>query len=373
MSKNKNWYELSFFKYATGMILLLLIIFLLGKIDYFLVPFRNITAAIFLPILISVLLYYLLRPVHKLLTKIKIPASLSILIVFVLLLALIVFISGSTGVMVATQVKQLLSNLPDFITLASEKTTEFLSSGKLDFISSYLPLDQINQQISSTLETVVPFLTSSVVGSVSAVANFAAVLLIVPFILFYFLKDDKMFYEKLQKLIPDKHRSSACEIIEDVDKTLSVYIIGQAIVALTIGILLYISYLIIGVDYALILALFGMITAFIPILGAFIGAIPAVLIGLTVSPWMALKVIIVIIIAQQLEGNLISPQIMGKRMNIHPLTFIIVLLAAAAVAGFIGMLVAVPCYAVAKVLIKSFQRLYKLKKDAETASVFKGS
>ncbi len=358
------WYKHKFFKYMLGLLLILVNIYLFGKIDYFLIPFRNIIAAIFLPILISVLLYYLLRPLHRLLVKIRIPASLSILIIFILLLVLMAVISGSTGVMVATQVKELVTDLPEFIDLASQKTIEFFNSGKLDFISDYVPIEQINQQISTTLEKVVPFLTQSVIGSVSAVANIATVLIIVPFILFYLLKDDRLFYKNLQNLIPEKHRDASIEIIEDVDKTLSVYIIGQAIVALTIGTLLYIAYLILGLDYALILALFAMITAFIPILGAFIGAIPAVLIGLTVNPLMALKVIIVIVIAQQLEGNLISPQIMGKRMNIHPLTFIIVLLAAASVAGFIGMLIAVPVYAVLKVLIKNFRKLYQLRKQS---------
>ena len=68
------------------------------------------------------------------------------------------------------------------------------------------------------------------------------------------------------------------------------------------------------------------------------------------------------VIVQQLEGNLLSPQIMGKRMNIHPLTFLVLLLVAASLFGFIGMLIAVPVYAVIKVISKSFYKLYKLRK-----------
>jgi predicted PurR-regulated permease PerM len=152
-------------------------------------------------------------------------------------------------------------------------------------------------------------------------------------------------------------------MLDDVDKTLSAYIIGQAIIALTIGILMYIGYLILGLNYALILAVFAMVTAFIPILGAFIGVIPAVLVGLTVNPLMALKVLILMIIVQQLEGNLISPQIIGKRLNIHPLTFIIILLAAASLFGFIGMLIAVPVYAVCKIIGKKIYEIYRMDKS----------
>jgi len=352
------WYKHNFFKYTMGLLLILVNILLLGKIDFFLVPLRNVLATIFLPLLISGLLYYLMRPLVNWITKFKIPRTLAILIGFILLLGLLTLISASTGTMIASQISQLYESLPGFFELAGEKTVEFFNNGGL----SFMPIDELQQQLSSLLQKVVPFVSNGLISGISVVANAASALIIVPFFLFYLLKDDKLFHRRMLAIIPERHRDSGEDILEDVDKTLSTYIIGQAIVALTIGVLMYIGYLILGLDYALILALFALITAFIPILGAFIGIIPAIIVGLTVNPLMALKVLILMIIVQQLEGNLLSPQIMGKRMNIHPLTFLILLLVAASLFGFIGMLIAVPVYAVIKVISKSFYKLYKLRK-----------
>ena len=352
------WYKHNFFKYAMGLLLILVNIFLLGKIDFFLVPLRNVLATIFLPLLISGILYYLMRPLVNWIVKFKIPRTVAILIGFVILIVILAVISASTGSMVVSQLSRLYSSLPDFFEIAGEKTTEFFDKGFLSFI----PVYDLQQQLSGVLQRVVPFLSNGLLSGISVVANATAALVIVPFFLFYLLKDDHLFHRRMLAIIPEKHRDSGEEILEDVDKTLSTYIIGQAIVALTIGVLMYIGYLILGLDYALILALFALITAFIPILGAFIGIIPAILVGLTINPLMALKVLILMIVVQQLEGNLLSPQIMGKRMNIHPLTFLVILLVAASLFGFIGMLIAVPVYAVIKVIGKSFYKLYKLRK-----------
>ena len=353
------WYKNRFFKYALGLLLILVNIYLLGKIDYFLVPLRNVLGTIFFPLLISGLLYYLLRPLVNLLVRLKIPRSLSILILFVVLLALISLVSASAGSMLVNQASQLYNNAQNYIQISTEKTVEFFNSGSLSFI----PVEQLQQQLTGFLSKLVPFLSQSIISGIAAVANFATVLIIVPFILFYLLKDDKIFRKYLLNLIPKNHRDNGDEILDDVDKTLSAYIIGQAILALSVGVFMYIGYLILGLDFALLLAIFALITAFIPILGAFIGVIPAVLLSLTVSPLMALKVLILMIIVQQLEGNLLSPQLMGKRMNIHPLTFIIILLAAASLAGFIGMLIAVPVYAVIKIVGKKIYEIYKLDKE----------
>lgn len=352
------WYKNNFFKYAAGLLLVLLNILLLGKIDFFLVPLKNVLAAVFLPLLISGALYYLLRPLINWMTKFKIPRTAAILISFVLLFALLAIFSAVTGSMVAVQLSQLYKGLPGFYNMASEKMKEFFQNGSLTF----LPLDQLQQQITGLLQKIVPFLTNGLVSGISTVANAAAALVIVPFFLFYLLRDGQFFRKRLLELIPERLRLCGEEILEDVDRTLSTYIISQATVALTIGLLMYIGYLVLGLDYAMILALFALITAFIPILGAFIGIIPAMLVGLATNPLMALKVLILMIVVQQLEGNLLSPQLMGKRMNIHPLTFLVILLAAASLFGFIGMLIAVPVYAVLKVVGNSIYKLYKLRK-----------
>ncbi|SIC93771.1 putative permease [Mycobacteroides abscessus subsp. abscessus] len=147
----------------------------------------------------------------------------------------------------------------------------------------------------------------------------------------------------------------------DIDKTLSTYIIGQFIIAFADGVLMYIGYLIIGLDYALVLALFATFLTVVPFLGPLLGIIPAIFVGLMQEPFMVIKILIVLVAVQQLEGNLITPQVMGKRLNIHPLTVILVLLVAGSLYGFIGILVAIPFYSVVKVIVRDFWKFYRLR------------
>lgn len=99
-----------------------------------------------------------------------------------------------------------------------------------------------------------------------------------------------------------------------MDMALSSYIQGQILVSICVGILLYIGYLIIGIDYSLLLTVIAMFTNVIPFLGPIIGVIPALIVAVIDSPFMIVKVLIVMVIAQQIEGNIISPQVMGKSL-----------------------------------------------------------
>lgn len=126
---------------------------------------------------------------------------------------------------------------------------------------------------------------------------------------------------------------------------------------------MYLGYLIIGLKYSLILALFALITSFIPLFGSTIGIVPAVLVGLYEGPSAVVKILILMVLVQQLEGNLISPFLIGKRLDMHPLTLILLFLVAASFYGFIGMLIAVPVYAVLKVLSRNTIRIYRLSRD----------
>jgi len=108
----------------------------------------------------------------------------------------------------------------------------------------------------------------------------------------------------------------------------------------------------VGMDYALLIGIIGGVADLIPYFGPIIGAVPALLLALTKSPWMAFKVAIVILVVQQIEGNLISPKLMGDSVKLHPLWVVFALLAGGEVAGFWGMLLAVPLAAVIKVVIR---------------------
>ena len=351
------WINKPFYKYATAAILVLIIIYLLGKIDYFIWPFQKLIITIFFPIIIAGLLYYILRPVVQFFSK-YIPITSSILLIYG-----VIGTAGYTaihflGPVIITQGEELVEKIPDKLETLASQSKDALNKSSA---SEYLSEDKISQYAKEYVESFPRILSDHAVTIFSTVTSIVTVLLVVPFIVFYFLKDGHKLRPFLLKHIPNNVEAEGNRILKDVDKTLSTYIVGQFIIAIVDGFMMYIGYLIIGLENALILAIFATLLIVVPFLGPFLGTIPAIISGLLISPLTALKVLILLIIVQQIEGHLITPQVMGKRLDIHPLTVILLLLVAGSLYGFIGILIAIPTYSVVKVIIQNFIKFYKLR------------
>lgn len=193
----------------------------------------------------------------------------------------------------------------------------------------------------------------------STLTNVLVTLITFPFILFFLLKDGDRFKRFCVKLLPPRYRDDANQILHNMDVQVGSYIQGQIIVATCIGLLLFIGYLIIGLDYAITLAIIAAVTSVVPYLGPMIAISPAIIIALVASPFMILKLAIVWAAVQFLEGNFISPNIMGKTMQVHPLTIIIVLLVAGNLFGVVGVILGIPGYAILKVIVVHVYNKFK--------------
>ena len=357
------WIKKPFFEYTTAVLLVAITLFFLGKIDYIFEPLQIIIATIFAPVLIGGLLYYLLRPLVKLLMRYvsKITGIGIVFTVIILLLSILVYFFGPV---ITNQVESLANLAPETVEEVTEESNNFLS----DFQLGGLTGTEIREWALNYFENLSEGLLSNVMDILSMVMNIAIVLIVVPFVLFFLLKDDEKFIPHLMKYLPEEHKPEGKKLLKDVDQTLSSFILGQAIVAAVVGALMYIGYLIIGLDYALSLAIFAMFLIIVPFLGPLIGIIPALFVALMSGDlWMAVKVVLVLLVVQQLEGNLVTPNIMGNRLNIHPLTIILLLMIAGALYGFIGILVAIPTYAVVKTLVHNFRLFIRLRKKREVA------
>lgn len=358
------WIRKPFFEYATATLLIVVILFFLGKIDYAIWPFQVVITTIFAPILIAGLLYYLIRPFLHLLMR-AVPKIAGIIVVFstfAIAIALVVYFFGPT-------IKEQMATLGELAPETVEEVTEESESIISDFEFAGVSGRQIQQSILGYVEGLSNNLMENVMDLLSILMNVAVVLIVVPFILFFLLKDDDKLIPHLMKYLSDEHKPEGRKVLKDVDETLSNYIVGQAIVAAVIGVLMFIGYLIIGLENALLLAFFAMSLTIVPFLGPLIGIIPALFVALVGDDplIMAVKVILVLLVVQQIEGNLITPNIMGNRLDIHPLTIILLLLIAAALYGFIGILIAIPLYAVLKTLIHNFRLFIRLRKKREIA------
>jgi predicted PurR-regulated permease PerM len=166
------------------------------------------------------------------------------------------------------------------------------------------------------------------------------------------LKDIDRIESFFLKMLPKNRRSEIARLFRSIDLVLGNYLRGQVIVCFIIGILAFIGYKIIGLPYAFLFAFFVALFNVIPYVGPFFGAIPAILVACTISFKLVIGTVIVNMVVQLLEGNVISPQIVGRSLHLHPLAIIFALLVGEEIAGVWGLLLAVPTLAVGKVVFE---------------------
>lgn len=350
------------FKYGVAIIMIFLIVWLGTKVSFIFTPLVIIFQTLFPPIILAGVLYYLLRPAVNLLAK-KIPKTLSILIVFLAIAGVGTGAVLLIGPQLQNQFNLLVENIPKYsanIQAWAKDLTE--NEWILNLLENdYFSFEKLSEQFEQNASSLLQGIGSKIGVAIGAVANFVMILALVPFVLFFMLKDGRQVPNFLEKILPKKHKKDAYHILEDMDEALSSYIQGQLLVSLFVGIFAYIGYLIIGLEYALVLGFVAMLTNVIPFIGPWIGTFPALIVGILTSPFQAFLVIIVVVVVQQIESNLISPFVMGKALNMHPLTIIFVLLLGGQFGGLLGLLLAVPTYALLKVIVSHLYRFLKLE------------
>lgn len=152
-------------------------------------------------------------------------------------------------------------------------------------------------------------------------------------------------------MTPKKWRKQGRAFVRDVDASLGGYIRGQIIVCAVIGLISSLLFWVVGMQYPLLLGAIIGITNVIPYFGPIIGAIPAVIIAATMSVKMVLIIAVIVLVLQFLEGNILSPLIVGKSLHMHPLFIMLALLAGGEIGGITGMVLSIPILAVLKVFV----------------------
>jgi predicted PurR-regulated permease PerM len=356
--------EGKWFRRGYAVALILLIIYLGTLVDFIFTPLTVLVTALFGPIVLGGIFYYLLRPLVNFLAK-KMPRPAAILIIYLVVIGIFTGVIFYVGPILQRQINSLIDNTPQLI---ENFRDALLNLQQNEWVSRFqngerFSLEDITNRLTDYLNEAASTLGSNLMNIISTVTNIVVLVILIPFVLYYMLKDGGKLSGKILKLVPHKHENEGKKVLSDMDEALSSYIQGQVIVSFCVGVLVYIGYLIIGLEYSLVIALLTMLTNVIPFVGPLISSVPAVIVGFLQEPIMALWVVIVILVVQQIEGNLISPQVMGRKLDIHPLTIILLLVAAGRFAGFLGLLLAVPTYAILKVIFTHVYRFIKLRTD----------
>ena len=335
-------------------IYILLIIILLGiaiylytEISYIFTPINTIVSSIITPIIVAYVFYYMLNPLVNFFEKKMSRFIGSLLAIFVGIITVLIVIVGVVPIIVE-QTQNLITALPRYIEVVKGYLEEYSDNAYLQVVVEYV---NNNLNVSKISEKLVSIATSVAQGVVSSISSTASVLVTMPFVLFFLLKDASHFNKFVISLLPKKLEKPVAETIDEIDDKVGSYIQGQMLVSLCIGVMLFIGYNIIGLHYAFSLATIAAFLSIVPYLGPVIAITPAMLVAASTSWVMVVKMLVVWGIVQFLEGNIISPNIMGRSMNMHPLTVIFVILIGVNIAGVVGAILGIPVYSILKVLV----------------------
>lgn len=358
----KFFKEQNYLAVLLGFALLFVNILLLTKISFVFTPFVVFLKTIFFPVLLAGVLFYILHPFVSLLERKGVSRIVSIASIYIIVLGLFVFLAVTVIPIIKDQVNALIDNLPYFGHEIERAARKFGESNVIGRMQESLNIDFANIVKDSTMNFTksLSSVTGNVTGFLSTLTEVVLTFVMVPFILFYLLKDGEQLPNHFLKFISEQRQPAAKRILDDMHYAISSYIRGQIIVSLFIGIMLFIGYLIIGIKYAVLLAILAMIVNIVPYVGPIIAITPALIIAFIDSPAMILKVIIVMMVVQLAEGKFISPQVMGKKLDIHPITIIFIILTAGNLFGIMGIILAIPGYAILKVLVTHSYRFVKL-------------
>ena len=313
-----------------------------------LVVFVRQLAGVLLTFGMAAILAYLLNPAVKSLERRKVPRTAAVLGVFFALG--VVLVAGTLLLLIpaARQAQTLFANPQILVSGAAQ----IVDQGRaLPFVGdSIQSLDQ--QRLTQMLRQNAPSaqsafrILSGFVGGLFGVFGTVLSLFLMVIVSIYFLIDRERVSGAALRAIPATVRDQTVEMLGVIESRLARFVKGQLLLCAIMGLVGWaIVQFTIG-RYAIVLGLWVGLTEFIPVVGAFLGAIPAVAIALLVNPVQGLIVAALFLIAQQIEGNLLVPKVIGDSVNLHPMWVLFGVMAASALYGLMGALFALPLMAI---------------------------
>ncbi|HEX7000469.1 MAG TPA: AI-2E family transporter [Trueperaceae bacterium] len=328
--------------------------------------------------LFGFLLAYLLNPLVTLLQRLRLRRGWAVAITYLLLGGLIAFGSMLVG-QVVTEAASFVNLLPDafdnlsriFGNLQARLLTwldriPFLLSGGLDEVDPQgLVGEEIRDRVVTALQQLVQEFSQLITGWISqgpgllytgasVVISTTLQVVLVVLASVYFLYDFPRFMAQFRRLVPTRYHGVVSEVSEKADQAVGGYLRGQLLITTMLGVFIWLGLTILGVPLATAIAFLAAVFNLVPYLGPVIGAVPAVLLAFTVSPLTALLAVVVFVVANQLEGNLLSPLILSRSTNLHPLTVLLAIMAGLGLFGLVGALLAVPTVAFVKVILEDY-------------------
>ncbi|OXS72282.1 AI-2E family transporter [Lysinibacillus sp. KCTC 33748] len=353
------------FQVGVGILLTLLVIKYFIEIHWIFSPLVIILKAIFVPLLLGGVLYYVTEPIQRFLEKRKWPRWASILTIVVGLIALVGSFGWIVGNPIAVQVNNLVKNVPQ-ISASIQDAADYVLRNRDNFPPQ---LKDLIDNMADYVQDIAFAASKGLVSLLQSVVSVSLLAILIPFFFIFMLKDHEKFAPSIYKYFSGERREWVKKTLIEIDSVLRSYIQGQLQISFLLALIMYVGYLIIGLEYSLLLVIFAFFMNMIPFIGPWIAFTPALIVAVVQDPVLVIWVSVVTLVAQQIDSNFITPNVMGKTLDIHPLTVITVILAAGNIAGFIGIIIAVPFYAVLKVIASNIYDERNVIKKKATKSV----
>jgi len=320
----------------------------------FLIVFLYLVRDVVLVLFVAFIISSAIMPAVNGMQNRGVPRFLGVLLMYLVLISLIILAIILAVPPITEQLGQLASSLPTFyhkVDIAIQNWGLNVNGSNLGDIieSSWASIMSGGRTVFNTL--------GGVVGALFAV--------VLSLVIAFYMSVQKDSLQRLAVLLsPKKKREYVKGLIARIQEKLGAWLKGQLVLCLVVGVLAYIGLLILGVKYALILAVIVAITEIVPYIGPFVGAVPAILIALTQSPILALFTIILYVLIQQIENAFITPNIMRKAVGLNPIITIAAISAGGTLAGIGGAIIAIPLAATLSILLKDAWE-YKQKISAK--------
>ncbi|MBU9720668.1 MULTISPECIES: AI-2E family transporter [Bacillaceae] len=335
-----------------------LVLYMFFLILSYMRPFFEIVLRIIVPFFVAGLIAYVLHPIVEKLSKKNIPRPISILIIYTLFLVFFIWILFKGTPYIMEEGQEFIEHMPQM----AETYASFVNT--IHEQAEVLPStfqDRAEQWLQAGEAYIAESLTK-VGGFLRQLMDWMLILIVIPFLVFYLLKDMMLVRKVCWYLTPKAFREEGERLVKEIDESLGAYIRGQLLVCIAVGILAYIGFIIIDMPYALLLAVFIGLTNVIPYFGPIIGMVPVVFIALTESFQLVIFAVIVTFIVQIVEGNILAPIIVGKSLHMHPVLIIFALVVGGEVAGVIGLILSVPILTVLRVILIHLRRIIRERK-----------
>jgi predicted PurR-regulated permease PerM len=318
---------------------------------------------ILLPFVAGIAVAYFLDPAADRLEAWRVPRGLAAAIVLVVFFLLVVVAALLTVPVLEAQIFGLAQHLPGYVAHLRDNVlpsvVELLASLGVDY-----QVDDVRSAVSSVAADAVGFagrLLKGVWEGGLALVNILSLLFITPIVAFYLLRDWDRMTAKLDAWLPRQHGPTIRRLIAEIDEVMAGFVRGQGAVCLILGTFYALALSLAGLDFGLIIGIIAGLVSFIPFVGAVVGLVLSLTQAL-MQFWpdlVQIGIIAAIFVAgQMLEGNILTPRLLGDRVGLHPVWVMFGLLAGATLFGFVGVFIAVPVTAAIGVLMRFFHRRY---------------